>query len=120
MNPDLNTSPLTSAQSWIVENISSLISSNHDDENDCTLTFPGDNNKYAKSGVGNVNGLNCDLEVEQARGHNEADLLTERISKRPLSPEIIAEDQIGFEQLGQIYNNAIFNANNQLVSFKNT
>ena len=50
MNSDLNTSPLTSVQSWIVENISSLISSTADDENDCTLTLPNDN-KLTKSSL---------------------------------------------------------------------
>lgn len=49
MNPDINTSPMTNEHSWIVENISSLISSNMDDENDCTLTIPNENQKNIAS-----------------------------------------------------------------------
>ena len=110
MNPDLNPSPMTSAQSWIVENISSLISSNHDDENDCTLTMPNETTtaQKSKSMASEVPGS---LEVERSRTAVDDFLQAERIPKRPFSPEVVLENNRQNEQMNIFYNNQ------HLVSF---
>jgi len=115
MNSDLNTSPLTSAQSWIVENISSLISSTADDENHCTLTLPNEN-KLTKSSLNNE-----EASIERARCLND-DLLTERIPKRPFSPENIANNDNGLPMMQQIYNKQLLlnpMEQNELVNQRN-
>lgn len=103
MNSDVNTSPLSSAQSWIVENISSLISSNQEDENDCTLTMPKE--QHPKP-------AHLDCEIERSRTVTQ-ELLTERIPKRPFSPEEIQETPAGYLPMHQLYTNQCFFGNNQ-------
>ncbi len=116
MNPDLNTSPMTSAQSWIVENISSLISSNHDDENDCTLTLSNETATQKPKSL--PPSSSCELEVERSRTVVGDCLQAERIPKRPFSPETITDNSRQNEQMHTFYNNALFNQNSQqLVSY---
>jgi hypothetical protein len=122
-NSNGSNSPATPSRSshWIVDNIRSLISSNHDDElntshsnlsdsNDTTLTLNQElenenvsSNKPTKSSLLETNGsanpdVACDIEVEKSRALelNQGDSATEtnetgRIPKRPFSPEEIVE-----------------------------
>ena len=129
MSAELNcfnnpSSPMASAQSWIVDNLSSLISSNQDDEqcdesytnencNDLTLTK--DNQCHA-----HVTEADCDVEVEQCRTLNQNDLFTnERIPKRPFSPEEIHNFESYQQQRIQLANQAnyLFNYTNQFNQF---
>ncbi len=103
MNSDLNSSPMTSAQSWIVENISSLISSNNDDENDCTLTLNETSTGLKSKSLTPL--ISCDFEVERSRTIVDDYLQAERIPKRPFSPEIVFENNRQTEQMNIFYNN---------------
>lgn len=78
MFSNLTSSPL-SAQSWIVDNISSLISSNHDDEftsdanlsNDCTLTARDDDKLNTPRSVPfKTNSFLDEVEVSRAFEHS--------------------------------------------------
>jgi len=102
---------MTSAQSWIVENISSLISSNHDDDNDCTLTLPNETTTQKPKNLSPL--IPCDLEVELSRTVVDDGFQGERIPKRPFSPENIAENNRQNEQMNIFYNNTLFTQNNQ-------
>ena len=119
MNSEVNTS---SAQSWIVENISSLISSSQDDENDCTLTMPNENKnssgRHTKepTTVNLIDKCDGDSEVETARTLVSDDLLSERIPKRPLSPELITENAKRVDQFNFLNTNLQSNIQNQVCT----
>lgn len=122
MNPDLNSSPLTSAQSWIVENISSLIASNLDDENDCTLTMPNENRNSKQSAPLDQSDEDQSPEVARTLAVAEEHFNGERLTKRPFSPEPIANDNsngstINGERLDMFCNdNKFLNQMNRPVS----
>ena len=122
MNPDLNSSPLTSAQSWIVENISSLISSNLDDENDCTLTMPNENRSSKLSLSNSDDNSSPEVARTLAVADEHFALGSERLGKRPFSPELIFPEDTAnaidnCEQLQMFYNNnKLFSQMNQNVS----
>lgn len=126
MNPDLNSSPLTSAQSWIVENISSLIASNLDDENDCTLTMPNENRNSKQAASLDQSDEDRSPEVARTLAVAEGHFNGERLTKRPFSPELIANDDsndraINGERLNMFCNdNKLLNQMNQPVSVSMT
>lgn len=72
---NLTSSPL-SAQSWIVDNISSLIASTHDDDFDCTLTNRDDeslsmNNKLnTPPSLRTTGAVHLNEEIEETRGYD--------------------------------------------------
>ena len=121
MNLDNQNSPTSTSQSWIVDNIKSLISNHEDDlnnshnnsdsslnNNDVTLTDDKliDNNKAiepkkqtdskqkdSSSSYFDINhDLSCDVEIEQSRTFAEYDNGVDRLPKRPFSPEEISEN----------------------------
>lgn len=101
MNSDHFTSSPTPSQSWIVDNLRSLISNHDEDASDCTLTSVKEDNKYEanlkqKHSASNLNNDNyldslCDSEVETetSRKHCGYDISYDRIPKRSFSPEEI-------------------------------
>jgi len=78
MFSNLTSSPL-SAQSWIVDNISSLIASTHDDDFDCTLTNRDEDGQQQHATISNKQlnsspsvkeaGLHLNDEIEKSRGY---------------------------------------------------
>jgi hypothetical protein len=118
MNIDNQNSPTSTSQSWIVDNIKSLISNHEDDlnnshnnsdsslnNNDVTLTDDKliDNSriesknkadsKPKESSYFDINhDLSCDVEIEKSRTFTEYDNGVDRLPKRPFSPEEITEN----------------------------